>query len=155
MQRFSRPQAYLCIQIGNVQSCVNLEWAELIHPLDFYLLDVKFAQKPGNVVRHASAVLVSRLLKLTDVRMTLQHKHVQLSVDMALKRKVSRHLARRIKKITRADYFMAAVMKDGDRVITSCCQLRPYSPVESVDEGTDSFARSPVFVPLYPKIDYQ
>jgi hypothetical protein len=145
MQHFSRPQAYLCIQIGNVQNCVNLEWAELIHPPGFYLLDVKFAQKPGNVVRHASAVLVSRLLKLTDVRMTLQHKHVQLSVDMALKRKVSRHLARRIKQIIRADYFIAAVMKDGDMVITSCCQLRPYSPVESVDEGTDSFARGPVF----------
>jgi hypothetical protein len=25
MQRFSKPQAYLCVQIGNVQSCVNLK----------------------------------------------------------------------------------------------------------------------------------
>jgi hypothetical protein len=25
MQRFSRPQAYLCVQVGNVQNCVNLE----------------------------------------------------------------------------------------------------------------------------------
>jgi hypothetical protein len=25
MQRFLGPQAYLCVQVGNVQSCVNLE----------------------------------------------------------------------------------------------------------------------------------
>jgi hypothetical protein len=29
MHRFSRPQAYLCVQIGNVQNCVNLEWAKM------------------------------------------------------------------------------------------------------------------------------
>jgi hypothetical protein len=75
MQRFSRPQAFFCVQIGNVQNFVNLEWAELIRPPEFCVLDVKFAQKPGNAFKHASAVLLSRILKLTDVKMTLQHKH--------------------------------------------------------------------------------
>jgi hypothetical protein len=29
MHRLSKPQAYLCVQIGNVQNCVNLEWAKM------------------------------------------------------------------------------------------------------------------------------
>jgi hypothetical protein len=44
MQRFSRPQAYLCVQVGNVQNCVNLEWPEMIHPSEFYLLDLKCSE---------------------------------------------------------------------------------------------------------------
>jgi Na+-transporting NADH:ubiquinone oxidoreductase subunit NqrD len=28
LHRLSKPQAYLCVQIGNVQNCVNLEWAQ-------------------------------------------------------------------------------------------------------------------------------
>jgi hypothetical protein len=90
MQRLSKPQAYLCVQIGNIQNCVNLEWAKMIHPPEFYALDVKFALKPGDTFRYASAVLLARILKLTDVKMTLQHRHVQLSVDIAVKHKVSR-----------------------------------------------------------------
>jgi hypothetical protein len=154
MQRLSKPQAYLCIQIGNIRNCANLEWAQLIHPPEFYALDVKFAQKPGNLVRHASAVLMSRLLKLADVRMTLQHRHVQLSVDIALKRKISRRLANQIKHIVSADYFIAAVMKDGQGRIAFCFQLRPYVPDESQIERTD-FTSGQSFAPLYPKLDCQ
>jgi hypothetical protein len=44
MQRFARPQAYLCVQVGNVQNSVNLEWAEMVHPSDFYLLDLKCSE---------------------------------------------------------------------------------------------------------------
>jgi hypothetical protein len=28
LHRLSKPQAYLCVQIGNVQNCVNFEWAQ-------------------------------------------------------------------------------------------------------------------------------
>jgi hypothetical protein len=154
MHRLSKPQAYLCVQIGNIQNCVNLEWARLIHPPEFYALDVKFAQKPGDAFKYASAVLLSRVLKLTDIKMTLQHRHVQLSVDIAVKRKVSRALAKQISRITSADYFIAAVMKDSEGRITSCFQLRPYVPDESQNDRTD-FTSGPSFAPLYPKIDYQ
>jgi hypothetical protein len=154
MHRLSKPQAYLCVQIGNIQNCVNLEWARLIHPPDFYALDVKFAQKPGDAFKYASAVLLARVLKLTDIKMTLQHRYVQLSVDISVKRKVSRALIKQISRVTSADYFIAAVMKDSKGRITSCFQLRPYVPDESQNDRTD-FTSGPSFAPLYPKIDYQ
>jgi hypothetical protein len=154
MQRLSKPQAYLCVQIGNIRNCVNLEWAKMIHPPEFYALDVKFALKPGDTIRYASAVLLARTFKLTDVKMTLQHKHVQLSVDIAVKHKVSRYVVKQIRRITSGDYFIAAVMKDSKGRITSCFQLRPYVPDESQNDRTD-FTSRPSFAPLYPKIDYQ
>jgi hypothetical protein len=149
MHRLSKPQAYLCVQIGNIQNCVNLEWARLIHPPEFYALDVKFAQKPGDAFKYASAVLLARVLKLTDIKMTLQHRHVQLSVDISVKRKVSRALIKQISRLTSADYFIAAVMKDSKGRITSCFQLRPYVPDESQNDRTD-FTSRPSFAPLYP-----
>jgi hypothetical protein len=114
--RFPGPLTFLCLQVGNNESTVVVEWAKLIHPWEFCALQtvpLDHIQPQLTLTTYCWGLC---MIKLGGVKILANCKYLDLTAEVSPKLLVSYFTATIIKRLVEKDYFIVILIKTMTRM---------------------------------------
>jgi hypothetical protein len=145
--RFPGSLTTLCLQVGNMQSSIVINWTHLVHPAEFYNFTIHTLDSTEPYFTLTPYCMGLNIVKICGRKLQADHIHLDLTADIKTKQLVSYLIARKLQQFLAHDYFMALLVKDSNGKIVSCTKIRSFQPPSKPSDNI-----TPIAPPLYPTL---
>lgn len=136
-------QTKCIIQIGNLTQYVNITWAKLLYPADYYKVHIKQSRHEvaeARIFNHNWPISKARI-QLVNIEIKIANPTLEIEALIELKHQIGFFSARKAINISQEPYYIAILLVDNHNTIKSCTKLRSMELKEAQNTP-----------PLYPMI---